>query len=171
MQKSPRAQKQRKAQKVQKAPKKVQKVQKRTIVASTASAKASTPVVAPVRKVQKIQQAQKANFIAPNTLSLPTFSPKLTKFNPLQTTKRNMSVLVGTRIRSIVPCDPRFLDDEVISMLNPKTNMVEPVIVVVPEISFEWVFSSPCDLHTFDVIPVVKDCIDPSNPVFESMDA
>jgi len=67
----------------------------------------------------------------------------------------------------LIPCDPNFIDEEVIAVLNPVTNEIEPVIVAVPESSFEFLYSSPVDLHTMDVTPVAKECIDPNSEVFE----
>lgn len=180
MLKSGRAQ-QKPKQKAQKQPKQhkvAQKQQKRTKVTSTQFSlpqptrqAASAASFAP----KQLRQRQLTpSFTSPQS-SLAAFTPfKLAtapSFSPLKFQKRNMSVLTHTSMKALVPCDPRFEDDEVISMLNPKTGLFEPVIVAVPEMSFEWVFSSPVDLHTFDVIPVVKDCIDPDNPTFESMDA
>lgn len=173
---------QRKAVKAPKVAKKVTKTAKRNLSTApkrkVAQPKAQPKFVAPQPQQQKMSFATQRPQRPQLSLSSPltsSVSKKVVLTAPLQPlqalSKRNMSVLIGTKVKSLVPCDPRFMDDEVISLYNPKTNMVEPVIVAVPDISFEWLFSSPCDLHTFDVIPVVKDCIDPSNPVFESMDA
>lgn len=55
--------------------------------------------------------------------------------------------------------------------MNPVTDKFEPVVVAVTEPSFEFLFSSPIDLHLFDVIPVVKDCIDPTSTSAPVLDA
>lgn len=176
MQKAGRAQKQAKQPKQRKQPKSVQKVAKRAASTKKQSKIAQSQSFAPVQVQQRTFATNNVTIFKPK-LTLPSPFQKsfglqtIPSFTPFKQQKRNMSVLTGMRLRTPVPCDPRFEDDEVISMLNTKTGLIEPIIVVVPEISFEWVFSSPCDLHTFDVIPVVKDCIDPANPTFESMDA
>jgi hypothetical protein len=104
-----------------------------------------------------------------SAFSLPALQPQQ-KALLLTNAKRGMSVLSAVKLKALLPVDTRFQDDEVISVYNKKTGLVEPIIMAVPETSFEWVFSSPCDLHTFDVIPVIKDCVDPVNPTFEGMD-
>ena len=167
---------QRKAQ--PKAAKKVTKTAKRNVSTTQRRKAAPKAIKYAQAPLQQMTFATAPQQKFPLSISTPLAAKKSTPmlapllpFPAFKQQKRNMSVLIGTRVKGLVPCDPRFVDDEVISIFNPKTNMVEPVIVTVPEQSFEFLFSSPCDLHTFDVLPVVKDCIDPTNPVFESMDA
>lgn len=146
-----------------------------------AAQRAFTTTTAPQRKMKAAVPAfaqqpkqQKSFMSAPQATTTPAFfnnTPFVSPAVQFLQQKRNMAMLTGQYLKVLVPCDPRFPDDEVISVLNQKTGLIEPVIVAVPDISFEWVFGSPTDLHTHDVIPVVKDCIDPENPILEGMGA
>eukprot|EP00461_Guttulinopsis_vulgaris_P002962 UN02963 len=138
----------------------------------------TAPRAAPRAQRQAVAVAQPRNFF-----NAPAAAPQQASFitkpdfslNPAASLftlkKRQMSTMTGINMRVLVPTDPRFADDDVISVLNTKTGLIEPVIVAAPDFSFEWIYGSPCDLHTFDVIPVVKDCIDPADPLVESMGA
>jgi hypothetical protein len=82
------------------------------------------------------------------------------------------SVPAALFFRSIlIPCDPTVEHEDIVAVMNPATKKFEPVVVAVTEPSFEFLFSSPIDLHLFDVIPVVKDCIDPTSTVAPVLDA
>ncbi len=61
-----------------------------------------------------------------------------------------------TICRKLIPVDPSEIDRCVTLVLNPVTKEYEAVVVAAVEPSFEWVHSSPVDLHTFDVTPVVR---------------
>lgn len=159
------------------APKRVQKARaqpKRRI--ATAPRRQQKAVVPQVQKpqinVQNLAQFStlRPHFAARTPLYTFNSAQQRQSLSVMQQAKRDMSVLTGIHLKTLVPCDPRFPDDEVISVFNKKTGCIEPVIVAVIEPSFEWLFSSPPDLHTFDVIPVVKDCVDPDSPVFEAME-
>lgn len=145
-------------------------VQPQRVVAPVASIRSAPISTLAASRNMPLSAFQRTSPFSSTSSFMPKTAAGQLTWQMMKQSKRDMSVLTGIHLKTLVPCDPRFPDDEVISVFNTKLSVVEPVIVAVAEPSFEWVFSSPPDLHTFDVIPVVKDCVDPENPAFEAME-
>lgn len=102
-----------------------------------AAQRAFTTTTAPQRKMKAAVPAfaqqpkqQKSFMSAPQATTTPAFfnnTPFVSPAVQFLQQKRNMAMLTGQYLKVLVPCDPRFPDDEVISVLNQKTGLIEPV--------------------------------------------
>ena len=66
------------------------------------------------------------------------------------------ATLSSLHYREFAPIDPTEHDRSITLAFNKKTNQFEPIVIAAVERSFEFLHSSPVDVHNFDVLPVVR---------------
>lgn len=93
---------------------------KKTVASVFAAPQAKSFMTAPKFNKTSIFQAANTPFVAPAVQFLQQQKQQ----------KRNMAMMTGQYLKVLVPCDPRFPDDEVISVLNQKTGLIEPVCFI-----------------------------------------